>query len=103
MPVMRLDSSASAEHDDLVQDLLDEWTAPNPDAAEPIILEDFDRQGEIVHVYVAWDRWAQVEPAERSEIIMDAAEHRLSPDKLLRITAAMGVTLAEGRRMRLIK
>jgi hypothetical protein len=46
-----------------------------------------------------WSRWSGIDRAERSEIIMDAAEKTLGPSKALDITVAMGLEPAEARRM----
>ena len=98
MPVRQLNPFASAEHEELVRALADEWETPDSSAVEPIIFEDHDRQGMVAQVYVAWDRWADVDRSERSEIIMEAAERRLDAERLLRISVAMGLTLDEARR-----
>ena len=58
-------------------------------------MEEKGRDGKLVHVYVIWDKWSQVELGERSEIIMDAAEKVLPPHVAMGITIAMGLTSDE--------
>jgi hypothetical protein len=102
MPVRRFEPHVSTEHASLVDQLAQEWGASTSHASEPLILEEFDRSNEIEHVYVVWSRWSGIDRAERSEIIMDAAETHLGPSKARNITVAMGVEPDEARRMGLV-
>lgn len=99
MPVRRFEPVVSNEHATLVDQLAREWNAPAANASEPLILEEFDRRSVLTHVYVVWSHWRGVDRAERSEIIMDAAEKRFGPAKALEITVAMGLEPDEARRM----
>lgn len=99
MPVRRLESHMSTDHQAMVDQLAREWQSPAENLSEPLILEDVDRSGVLRHVYVVWSRWSGVERAERSEIIMDAAEKHLGPAKALDIIVAMGLEPEEARRM----
>jgi hypothetical protein len=83
----------------MVDQLSREWTSPAGNLSEPLILEEFDRANALRHVYVVWSRWRGVDRAERSEIIMDAAEKRFGPSKALDITVAMGLEPDEAHRM----
>ena len=102
MPVKAFIPIHPRKYEKLVDELYDEWQNPNPLAQEPLILEERDRNGHLVHVYVVWSKWAQLDGIDRSEIIMDAAEKKLSPPDLLEITIAMGLTQDEGKRMGII-
>ena len=99
MPVRRFEPDVSSEHAALVDQLVREWQSPADNVAEPLILEEFDRRNLLTRVYVVWSRWGSIDRAERSEIIMDAAEKRFGPSKALDITAAMGLEPHEARRM----
>jgi hypothetical protein len=99
MPVRRFEPNVSSEHATLVDQLAREWTSPAVNATEPLILEEFDRTSRLSRVYVVWSQWSGIDRAERSEIIMDAAEKTLGPSKALDITVAMGLEPAEARRM----
>src|SRR5436190_8413805 len=98
MPVRRLEPNVTPEHSTLVDQLAREWNSPADNASEPLILEEFDRSNALTHVYVVWSRWSGIERAERSEIIMDAAQKHLGTEAL-DITVAMGLELDEARRM----
>lgn len=99
MPVKQIVPSRSVEHDALVSELLAEWKNPNGQAAEPVILEEAGPSRKLSHLYVIWSKWAHVDRVERSEVIMDAAERKLSPPDVLEITIAMGLTAEEADRL----
>jgi hypothetical protein len=91
MPVRQLRSARSPDHQALTTRLVQEWRQPDPNAPEPVILEEFDNGGALVHVYVVWSAWAHVDRAARGEIIMDAAEARYGHDDTAGVTIAMGL------------
>ena len=100
MPIKRLvriPSSATAAA--LKDRLLNEWRSPDPNARQPIILEEPARTSEPTHVYVIWDDWSDLDQVERSEIIMDAFEDRYGKDRACNVTVALGLTPAEAERM----
>src|SRR3954468_20090906 len=99
MPVREMKPERTTEHVELVRDLATEWADAHSTRAEPIIFIERSPDGKPLHVQVVWSRWAQLEPVERSEIIMDAAARQLSPDELLNITMAFGMTPDEARRL----
>ena len=99
MPVKAFTQTQSPKYLALVDELYEEWSRPKPAAHEPVILEEKDRRNKLVHVYVIWTKWTQLDGIERSEIIMDAAQKRLPTDDLLEITIAMGLTPVEAQRM----
>lgn len=101
MPVRQITPTRSRDHDALVGELAAEWMTPSGNP-EPIILEERGRDRKLVHVYVVWGKWQHLERIERSEIIMDAAEKKLSPDDVLNISIAMGLTPDEAKRMGLV-
>src|SRR5437868_4310962 len=75
-----------------------EWRNPNSVAEQPVILEERDAAGRLVHIYVVWDEWASLSGLERSEIIMDACEERYGQNNSLNVTVAMGLTKVEADR-----
>ena len=99
MPVKPLVQKRSSDYDQLVDELYAEWARPNSTVSEPVILEEKSRSGKLVHLYVVWSKWSPVDRVERSEIIMDAAQKKLSTDDLLEITIAMGLTPDEAKNM----
>lgn len=82
----------------LVDRLAAEWRNPTPNAPEPVILEEANSQGEIVHVYVVWSDWSQLDRVQRGEVIMDAAEKVKPLADVSKITIAMGLTPEEADR-----
>ncbi|MCY2951655.1 MAG: hypothetical protein NTU53_06715 [Planctomycetota bacterium] len=98
MPVRQINPTRSSDHQALVRDLVAEWTKPSG-SPEPVILEELDQKRKLAHVYVVWTKWSDIDRVERSEIIMDAAEKRLSAQDVLNITIAMGLTPDEARQM----
>lgn len=99
MPVKQITPTRSSQHDALVHELLGEWRQPNAQASEPVILEEAGPNRRVAHLYVIWGKWAHLDRVERSEIIMDAAEKKLSQPDLLEITIAMGLTPDEADRL----
>lgn len=98
MPVKHRKKRTSPEKEQLLKQLTDEWQNPSEEeAGKPVIVLDEDSSG--THVYVVWDQWRSIPAQERSEIIMDAAETVLDPDKTLEITVAMGLTKDEAETM----
>jgi len=101
MPVRRYTPTPSAEYAELVDRLADEWRTPDAAAAEPVILEEPDRQGVVRHVYVVWDEWSHLPREQRGEIIMDAAQRVKPTLDVDNITIAMGLTADEADRFQL--
>jgi hypothetical protein len=95
MPVRQYTPMRTPDHARLVDLLADEWRTPNSAAQEPVILEEPNSKGEIVHVYVVWSDWARLGRDVRGEIIMDAAERVKPLPEVLGITIAMGLTPGE--------
>lgn len=99
MPVKQLKISRPPEYRELVAELVEEWRNPESTRQEPVIIEERDRQKLLIHVYVVWSRWDDVDRAQRSEIVMDAAEQCVSQEELLNIVVAMGLTQREAKQM----
>ena len=74
MPVRQFRPTRSPDHATLVQQLSSEWRQPDPAATEPVIIEEFDNGGGLIHAYVVWSAWGHIDRAERGEIVMEAAE-----------------------------
>lgn len=102
MPLARIVHRSDPRHQSLRERLIQEWTAPNSSATEPIIIEEGSLsvgQTFTVHLYVIWSEWADLDQTERSEIIMDACEQVQGRDFALNVTVAMGLTAKEAERM----
>ena len=98
MPVYQYTPTRPADQSRLVDALAEEWRTPDPAATEPVILEEPDAKGAVVHVYVVWSAWGHLDRINRGEVIMDAAERVKAPGDVLKITIAMGLTPEEADR-----
>jgi hypothetical protein len=81
--------------------LLDEWkenpsAGATPTTDPPTIYEEKNGSGQIVHVYVVWDKWADLAQGHRSRIITDAFWERYPADAGA-LTIAMGLTKNEAK------
>jgi len=101
MPVRRFMPTRSVQQNELIDRLAKEWQFPDATATEPVILEEQDKKGDLVHVYVVWSDWAQLDREKRGDIIMEAAEHVKPSEQVLNITIALGLTPDEADRFNL--
>lgn len=69
----------------------------SPDA--PLIIEEQTRHSDRIHVTVIWDRWGSVAPEDRSRIILDAYERVRGASAILTLSAALGLTHAEAKKL----
>ena len=100
MPVKKLvPSGPSPAAQALLNRLVDEWRQPDPNAKQPIIIEQSGGQGQPTHLYVVWDDWAPLGSIERSEVIMDAYEQLRGRAGAASVTVAMGLTPDEADRL----
>jgi len=100
MPVKKLTRPGpSPAAQALLNRLVDEWQHPDPNAAQPIIVEETGGQGQPTHLYVMWDDWAPLGSIERSEVIMSAYEEVRGRAGAINVTVAMGLTPAEADRL----
>lgn len=85
------------KYQQLEDDLVHEWLHPQPTAAEPIIIEDPDKDygDEVIRLYVIWSRWVGLGEIERSEVIAGACERARGRGYVLRVTSAAGLTPEE--------
>lgn len=80
--------------------LQQELEAPSSDEnTQPIILAEPSEPAPISRLFVIWDDWAEISLQDRSEIIMNAYLRAKGQQAALRISVAMGLTLAEAKRM----
>jgi hypothetical protein len=98
MPVRPYKTVSSPDQTRLTAALEKEWRTPNPAVQEPVVLEESDSKGNVVHIYVIWSDWANLSRETRGETIMDAAERVKSVPEVLNITIAMGLTPEEADR-----
>jgi hypothetical protein len=98
MPVRQYKTNRPPQQGQLVDRLAQEWESPDPTATEPVVLEERNPKGEVVHVYVVWSDWAQMSRENRGEVIMDAAERIKPIPDVLKITIALGLTPEEADR-----
>lgn len=72
---------------------------PDGDFNAPLIIEEQTRQSDRIHVTVIWDRWGAVAPEDRSQIILDAYERVRGASAILTLSAALGLTHAEAKKL----
>lgn len=81
----------------IAQELRLEQAEGSPDA--PLIIEEDAPYSERIHVTVIWDRWAQVNPEDRSRVIVEAYEQVRGPGTFLTLTSALGLTHADAKKL----
>src|SRR5438046_1678480 len=101
MPVRPYKPTRPVDMQQLIDRLAAEWQNPNPSAAEPVILEEDNGRGDVIHIYVVWSDWAHLDREQRGEVIMDAAERVKPLADVLKITISMGLTPDEADRFKL--
>ena len=91
----------TAKYKQLEDDLVQEWLHPQPDAVEPIIIEDTDQgyRGGVTRLYVIWSRWDGLDEIERSEVIAGACERTRGRDYVLKVLSAEGLTPEDAARL----
>ena len=96
MPIGHFVEIERPKLNELLQRLTREWQAPDPQASEPILLEQPNpRRDGAVYLYVIWDEWQPLMPQERSELIMEAYAATHTKQEILKVTAATGLTRNE--------
>ncbi len=86
--------------EELRRRLIEEWQERGTVEPRPDIREELDRAGQhVVHVYVVWEEWQDLDHQRRSEVITDAFIEVKDEDAILYLTVAMGLTQAEAKRM----
>lgn len=78
--------------------LVQEWTHSQARAAEPVIIEESDRQQTPENLYVIWGEWAEVSQYVRTKIILNAYERMRGRNFALNVIDAMGYTAEEAKR-----
>lgn len=72
---------------------------PDGDPDAPLIIEEQMRLTDRIHVTVIWDLWGRVAPEDRSRIILDAYERVRGASAILTLSAALGLTHAEAKKL----
>ena len=80
--------------------LAQEWRSPQSPPAEPFIIEDGPQKGPL-GLYVIWNAWLDLDPIERSEIIVNACAQVRGRKFVLQVSSATGLTTAEAEQMHL--
>jgi hypothetical protein len=95
MPVRQLKRRIDEpDAQELLRRLVSEWKNPDPNAAQPVILEE--REGkDRIQVFVIWDDWGDLTGMERSEIVYEAFEQRYGQLEAFNLRSAMGLTQKE--------
>ena len=100
MSIVRLAPTTTPHKQALLTKLIQEWRTRTQGLVEPLILEENNvRYSHATHLYIIWSDWGNLNQTDRSEIIMEAYEATHSPDELLSVTVAMGLTPEEAERM----
>jgi hypothetical protein len=100
MPVVTKKQRRTTANQELKDRLVAEWRNLDAQEPKPLIYQEEDDQGVVVHVYVVWDDWGDLDQLERSEIITEAY-WEVFDVKGLALTVAMGLTPEEAKRMRI--
>jgi hypothetical protein len=100
VPVVTKRSEKTPVAQELKQRLIEEWKGAGTRQPLPTIVHEEDERGDVVHVYVVWDEWRELNQEERSAIITDAY-WEVFQEKGLALTVAMGLTSEEAQRMKL--
>lgn len=100
MPVITRTSRTPATDQELKNRLVAEWKDQDPKEPRPMIVQETDDSGVVVHVYVVWSEWGDLDQQARSEIITEAYWEAFDV-KGLALTVAMGLTPEEAKRMNL--
>ena len=98
MPVVTKKHTPSVRHPELKRRLLDEWRGQSSPDPRPLIIHEEDEHGVVIHVYVIWGEWGNLDQLTRSEVITDAY-WEMFPEKADTLTVAMGLTESEAQRM----
>jgi hypothetical protein len=99
MPFAQITQHTNQRATQLEDRLAQEWESPEGDAAEPIIIEESERQRVPDHLYVIWSEWADLSQYERSKIVLNAYERVRGRSLALNVSLAMGLTVEEADRM----
>jgi hypothetical protein len=104
MPIRTQSMSArragDARFSELKGRLAAEWRNPgDPGPGAPDILRETDTKGRVVHIYVTWDDWEDLDPQVRSEMIVDVFQEIEGESAVIDLTLAMGLTGQEARRL----
>ncbi len=83
------------KYKELERRLAEEWRSPQSPPAEPFIIEDGDAERGPLSLYVIWNAWRDLDPIERSEIIVNACEQARGRSFVLQVSSATGLTTAE--------
>ena len=98
MPLVQISRDADSELKTMEDRLVQEWTNPQEDSAEPIIIEESEGRQAPANVYVIWSEWAEVSQYLRTKIILSAYERVKGGNLSLDVIDAMGFTAAEADR-----
>lgn len=100
MPVNRHVAKPIHTHPELVDELVAELNSPRPQGGVgiPDIHETEQTFGDRISVKVIWDKWRDVNQAERGPIILDAYRSAKGERMMVTITLALGFTVEENRR-----
>lgn len=89
------------KYKELEDRLMEEWRSPQSPPAEPFIIEDGEGQKGPLSLYVIWNAWLDLDPIERSEIIVNACEQVRGRKFVTKVLSATGLTTAEAEQMHL--
>jgi len=98
MPVQRISKRVSEESQSLVDRLAGELKGEKSEDPKPYVLVEGDEANGPLHIYVVWEEWESLAMQERSSVVMEAYKTCESPENVLRVTVAMGLTPEEAPR-----
>ena len=101
MSFAKLTAFGTLKYQELENRLAEEWRLPQSSPAEPFIIEDGDHRKGPLSLYVIWNAWRDLDPIERSEIIVNACEQVRGRKFVLQVSSATGLTTVEAEQMHL--
>ncbi len=101
MSFAKLIEVGNLKYQELENRLSQEWKSPQSPPAEPFIIEDGEPQKGPLNLYVIWNAWQDLDPIERSEIIVNACEQVRGRNFVTKVLSATGLTTAEAEQMHL--
>jgi len=101
MPFKQIQPPVSVPHPDLVEALSAELSAPQDVGTDdaPYIIEELLPRSGYYNIRVIWDRWSEVGPRERIDVIMDAYRRVRGHEGMVKISSALGLTHREAEKL----
>ena len=77
--------------------LTQEFLAPAEGNQQPLF--HFSQPGHKTHILVIWDEWKSLPMQDRCRIALEAYEEAFGEEKMLNVSASLGLTADEAKRL----